>query len=111
MTTMCDCEQAGTRFDQFEARSVGCDESSGRFAEVEVWRCLACGRDWLRYSMEHEAFSRSGRWTRGLITGSQAAAVTAESAVAVLSGLPWRLEGGSYYDGVVTRRAGPLAWS
>ena len=110
MTGACACEDGSARFDRFEGRAVGVDGAAGRFAEVEIWRCHACGRPWLRYSMEQEAFSRSGRWTRGLISEDQAAAVTAQSAEAILAGLPWRLEGGSYFNGVASRRSGPLVW-
>lgn len=111
MTGSCACEEGSARFDRFEARSVGRDETSGLFAEVEIWRCRTCGRPWLRYSMEQEAFSRSGRWTRGLITDAEADAVSAGMASDLLGRLTWRLEGGSYHGGLVSRLSGPLNWS
>lgn len=111
MTGSCACEDGSARFDQFEARPVGRDETSGLFAEVEIWRCRTCGRPWLRYSMEQEAFSRSGRWTRGLVTDAEADAVTAGTAGDVLGRLAWRLEGGSYHSGQVSRLSGRLNWS
>lgn len=111
MTGSCACEDGSARFDRFEARSVGRDETSGLFAEVEIWRCRTCGRPWLRYSMEQEAFSRSGRWTRGLVTDAEADAVTADTASDVLGRLASRLEGGSYHSGQVLRLSGRLNWS
>ncbi len=111
MADSCTCEDGSARFDRFEARPVGRDETSGLFAEVEIWRCRTCARPWLRYSMEQEAFSRSGRWTRGLVTDAEANAVSAGAAGDLLGRLAWRLEGGSYHGGLVSRLSGPLNWS
>src|SRR5665213_1642351 len=59
--TGCVCEQGGARFTEFESRDAGRDETEGRFADVTLNRCRTCGRTWLRYLVEYEAFSRSGR--------------------------------------------------
>ena len=108
--TGCVCEQGGARFTEFESRDVGCDETEGRFAEVTLNRCRTCGRTWLRYLVEYEAFSRSGRWARGLINDDAAKTITPETAVAHLDGLEWYLYGGSYFDGISGRRSGPMRW-
>jgi hypothetical protein len=109
--TGCACEQGTARFTQFESRNVGCDETEGRFADVTLERCKTCRRLWLRYLVEYEAFSRSGRWARGLISEADAAAITPETAVAHLNGLQWYLYGGSYFDGIPGRRSGPMRWA
>ena len=108
--TGCVCEQGSAPYTQFESRNLGCDETEGRFADVSVNRCRSCSRLWLRYLVEYEAFSRSGRWARGLIGEDAAVAITPEAAVAHLNGLEWYLYGGSYFDGIVGRRSGPMRW-
>jgi hypothetical protein len=86
----------------------GCDEQGGRFATASLDTCRACGRIWLTYGFEIEAFSKSGRWYRGLIAPDAARTVTAASAAALLESLDWYWAGGSYFDGQVLRRAGAI---
>ena len=69
------------------------------FAEVSVLLCQNCGQHWLRYFYENEAFTASGRWYLGAITPTQLAALTSESAKAILEGLDWYAYGGSFYGG------------
>jgi hypothetical protein len=108
--TGCVCEQGGARFTEFETQDVGCDETEGRFADVTLNRCRSCGRLWLRYLVEYEAFSRSGRWARGLIGEEAAQSITPQAAVDHLNGLEWYLYGGSYFDGISGRRSGTMRW-
>jgi len=77
-------------------RELGMDES---FAEVSVLRCRECGRHWLRYFYEQEAFTASGRWYLGAITPGQLSALNAGNAKSLLEGLDWYFYGGSYYEG------------
>lgn len=88
---------------------MGCDETAGRFAEVTLNRCRTCGRLWLRYLVEYEHYSRSGRWARGLIDEAAAAAITPQTAADHIDGLDWYLYGGSYFD-TSGRRTGPMPW-
>jgi hypothetical protein len=92
----------------FVRTEIGVDPANGRFAEVSIDRCKQCGSRWLAYQYELEAFSRSGRWYRGLITPAQAEQVAVPGALAILAGLPWYLYGGSYYDSSGKRSDGPL---
>jgi hypothetical protein len=85
------------------ARWLGTDE---RYAEVSLMVCADCGRRWLRYFFEIEAFSRSGRWYLGLIESDRDP--TAGEARALLESLPWYHYGGSYYDGRTGRASGPI---
>ncbi len=94
----CRCFEPPFHYADFESRAVGVDETDGRFAEVTVERCCQCGQHWLRYFYEHEAFSRSGRWYRALLTPDEVASVTVASAVALLSARDWHFRGGSYFD-------------
>lgn len=91
-----------------EETYLGQDPRHARFAEVHLKRCAACGAHWLRYYFAHESFSRSGRWYEARLTDAQARAVTAETAAALLESLASYQAGGSYFDGEVHTRSGPL---
>jgi hypothetical protein len=96
----CDCLRAPLPFDQYEQiLNVGTDETNGRFGEVSVRRCKRCGRYWLHYLVEYEAFSKSGRWFMGLIAPERAQAICPEEAVEYLNSLDWHFYGGSYFGG------------
>ena len=105
----CVCEEPAAPLTLFESRYVGCDDTNGRFADVTVERCTACGHLWLQYRVEHEAFGRSARWARGRITPEDAAGVTAEMAAQHIDTLDWYIRGGSYF-GVASRATGPMRW-
>lgn len=92
----------------FASRAVGVDRSEGRFGEVTIETCLQCGRNWLRYFVEYEAFPESGRWYRGLLPAERAGAVTPGSAVAILEALDWYFYGGSYFRTTGKIGSGPL---
>src|SRR5579872_34455 len=85
--TSCTCEYGQAPYTEFESRELGVDDTEGRFAEVTLERCKTCRRLWLRYFVEYEAFSRSGRWARGLISEEDAASMTPEAAEPYLRSL------------------------
>jgi hypothetical protein len=105
----CACEQKGTQHARFERR-IGCDETRGRYADVDLHRCQDCGRRWLRYFVEYESYPALGRWACGLISPEDAERVTPEAAAAYLENLPWYVFGGSYFYGAVRRKSGPMNW-
>jgi hypothetical protein len=78
-----------------------------KFAEISICACPRCGHLWLRYYYVVEAFSGSGRWYMGRVS----APVAADQARATLERLPWYFFGGSYFDGKIGKRAGPLSES
>jgi hypothetical protein len=94
--------------DEYEVTFIGVDDASGRFADVAVGHCRRCGRHWIHYSWEMEAFSRSGRWYRGLISEEHARTLTPGNAASLLESLEWYFVGGSYYEGKIYRSSGPL---
>jgi hypothetical protein len=104
----CICEDPDAPASGFDKRALGCDETGGRFADVSVERCRACGKLWLHYLVEDEAISRSGRWARGLISEGDATRMTPDRALMHLNSLDWRIVGGSYYAGSGGRRTGPF---
>ena len=100
----CECLELGPR--RFDEAFVGIDRTSGRFGEVSVRTCRACGRRWLRYHVEYEAFTGSGRWYTGLLPDG--AEVTPEAAAPLLERLPWHVYGGSWFGTSGRRGSGPL---
>ncbi|MBN1372783.1 MAG: hypothetical protein JW987_12655 [Anaerolineaceae bacterium] len=98
----CICLDLPQPFNHYEkVKFVGRDETNGRFGEVNLRRCLHCGRLWVHYFVEYEAFRASGRYYMGIITAEDAQSLTAETAVDYLNSLDWHLFGGSFFDGVV----------
>jgi hypothetical protein len=81
----------------YESVSLGVDETKGRYGEVTVETCKACGSVWLRYFIEWEWYSESGRWYRGWVTPEMIESLKPEQAPALLESLPWYFYGGSYF--------------
>lgn len=100
----CECMERGPR--RFAEAPVGIDRTNGRFGEVAVRTCRACGRRWLHYLVEYEAFTASGRWYAGVL--ADGAEVTAEGAVALLQSLPWHAYGGSWWGTTGRRGTGAI---
>lgn len=94
----CSCSEPPFSHSDFESRSVGIDETGGRFAEVSVEVCKSCGQEWLHYFYEYEAISGSGRWYRAMISHDEAAGVTSATAVQLLGRRNWHFRGGSYFQ-------------
>ena len=104
----CHCYHPPFDYRDFTSTPVGIDETEGRFGEVSIETCLNCGTKWLRYFVEYEAFTASGRWFRGLITDAEIARITPERAVPFLEQIPWHLVGGSYFQSQGERRSGKI---
>ena len=104
----CRCMSPPFRYEDFDSAAVGVDETNGRFGQVSIETCKACGARWLRYFVEYEDTPRSGRWYRGRVSAEAAAAVTPETAVTALQGLEWRFAGGSYFESLGFRSKGPV---
>ena len=81
----------------FDEKPLGRDRNE---ADVALRTCRHCGRVWLYYHYESEAFSRSGRWYRGLVSAQAAASVGPDDALKSLTKLDWYICGGSYFGGV-----------
>lgn len=101
----CTC-LAAARGDLILLRHFGMDHN---FAEVSLHTCPDCGRPWLRYFYELEAFSGSGRWYLGPLSPAQLQAFTVVNARELLGQLDWYFYGGSYYGGKTGRASGPIA--
>lgn len=93
----CHCMTPPFSFKDYDSQLLGVDETNGRFGEVSIETCKACGSRWLRYFVEYEAFSESGRWYRGQVTPEMVESLTPEQAPELLADLPWHFYGGSYF--------------
>ena len=105
----CVCMEGPRMFGHYIlVRIIGVDETKGRFGDVKLRRCRDCGRHWLHYFVEYEAFTGSGRWYMGLITPEAARDLRPEDAVEYLNSLEWCFYGGSYFGGKTGRWTGPV---
>lgn len=104
----CRCMSPPFWYRHFDTKDLGLDKTTGWLGEVSIERCKKCGREWLNYLYENEAFTKSGRWYRGLLTPEQARQVTPGTALATLAALRWHFRGGSFYDSTGERRDEPL---
>lgn len=104
----CACLELGPRQGGFDEAPIGVDRTNGRFGEVTIRTCRDCGRRWLHYHVEYEAFYGSGRWYTGLLPEGADAQPRPEEAVPLLEQLPWHVYGGSYFGTDGRRGSGPL---
>ena len=91
-------------------REVGIDPTDGRYADVSVLQCRFCDALWVRYHVEYEGRTGSGRWARGLIDEANAAAIEPADVVAHLNALPSYAFGGSYFGHAGAVRSRPMNW-
>ncbi|HUU14885.1 MAG TPA: hypothetical protein VM182_14445 [Terriglobia bacterium] len=91
----------------FDEKSLGTDRN---WADVALRTCRRCDRVWLYYHYENEAFSKSGRWYRGVVSAKVAESIEAEDALDLLAKLDGYICGGSYF-GSVRRGCGAIVIS
>jgi hypothetical protein len=94
----CICEIPPIFYKNYIECYIGTDRRKGRFADVNVNMCIHCKRKWIRYFVEYEAFSQSGRWYAGIIDDLDLKKITPENAIEFIEGLDWYLYGGSYFS-------------
>lgn len=85
--------------------SLGMDEN---FGEVSILKCPQCDQLWLRYLYEVEGITRSGRWFECPISVYEKETLNATDALVFINSQPWFYQGGSYYDGVVSKSKPPV---
>lgn|ERR1044072_5047035 len=105
----CRCMTPPFSYLDYETTTLGVDETNGRYGEVTVETCRACGSMWLRYFVEYESFSESGRWYRGRVTAEMVESLKPEQAPELLSNLPWYFYGGSYFRTRGREGSGPVS--
>ncbi len=95
----CTCQTAAAPAAQFTSLSVGTDATHGRFGEVTIEQCQQCQRVWLKYFVEYEGTSQSGRWLRAEYKPTMAAELLQQLGVTV-----W---GGSFFQ----QHTAPADWT
>lgn len=105
----CSCCQPPDYQSDFDVKHFGeYDDTNGRFGEVSIETCKKCGTKWLRYFVEYEAFSRSQRCYRGIMTEEISRKVTPQNAASIIEGLEWWISSGSFFDGKHNKGSGQL---
>jgi hypothetical protein len=104
----CRCMTPPFHYLDYETTEVGVDDTKGRNGEVTVETCKACGSVWLRYFVEWEWLSESGRWYRGPVTPEMVEWLQPEQALELLASLPWYFYGGSYFRTTGRKGSGPI---
>lgn len=92
----CVCFAPGAHVKWIDSLDIG---TTDRYWEVTRMRCAHCGTLWVRAFLEYEAFSRSGRHYRAPTTDQAIGGVTAEDALHVIELAPFKIAGGSRFDG------------
>ena len=106
--TECRCMTPPFNYQDFETMPLGVDMTKGRYGDVTVETCRACGSLWLRYFIEWEWLSESGHWYRGPVTREMIESLKPEDAPGLLASLPWYFYGGSYFRTLGRKGSGPL---
>jgi hypothetical protein len=94
----CRCMAPPFSAEDYRIAPIGTDQADGRFGDVSIATCKVCGKQWLHYQVEYEAFEKSGRWYRGVIAPEMEQAIRPETALAVLGQMEWYFAGGSYFE-------------
>ena len=102
---MCKCEQPPFHYKDFETVYLGEDDN---FASVTIDRCRLCGQKWLKYLVEEEYYTKSGRWWRVPVGPDKVETLTANNAKAFIASSKWCFGGGSFYDGKIHLTEAPI---
>lgn len=94
----CVCEKPEFHHTDYRESLIGVDKTNGRYADVSLLQCKLCQRIWIKYLVEFESFSKSGRWYRGIISKKEANAMSPENAFEYLENIDWYIFGGSYFE-------------
>ncbi|MBT2619160.1 MULTISPECIES: hypothetical protein [Chryseobacterium] len=94
----CTCESPPISYKDYDSYELGTDHTNGRYGEVTIEICRRCKRKWVKYFVEYESFSRSGRWYRGIINDKNIEKITPENAIDYIENMEWYLYGGSYFS-------------
>ncbi|AZA76825.1 hypothetical protein EG347_04485 [Chryseobacterium sp. G0186] len=104
----CACEKPTPNYTEYRSSELGIDQTNGRHAEVTIQQCKLCQRIWIRYFVEFEHITKSGRWYKGIVTKKDRGQITPENAVEFLESLEWYVYGGSFFESTGTFGQGKL---
>ncbi len=95
-TTECQCFESDTHIEWTDQGDIG---MTADYWDITHMRCATCGTPWLRAFFEIEAFARSSRHYRVPTTDAKLSGITPDAALLLIETAPFRIVGGSYYDG------------
>ncbi|HEY4373178.1 MAG TPA: hypothetical protein VGN52_14700 [Burkholderiales bacterium] len=101
----CVCAAPPFHYTDYDSRDLGQD---AHYATVELQRCKHCGRHWLKYLIEEEHITASGRWWRAAISADEAKGMRAEEARAHIERQPRCFAGGSGFDSTGFEQQAPI---
>jgi hypothetical protein len=101
----CVCLKPPFHFSDFKETLLGTDQ---RYADIELLICKRCYSHWLKYAVQYESFSGSGRWYRGLLSPSTSKKICPKEAPLIIANLPWYFFGGPYFGHCGKRGRGDL---
>lgn len=93
--TECTCQNPPFYYLDFDEIDLGWDP---RYGEVSIQTCKKCGTKWVKYLIEEEHHSKSGRWWRAQISNEDNLALTAGNAKEYVERQEWCFVGGSFYE-------------
>ena len=94
----CRCQTPPLFYGNYMVCFIGTDMTDCRYGEVSIEKCIHCNSKWLKYFVEYEGFSKSGRWFMCLINNDDIDTITPENSVDYLDKADWYIYGGSYYE-------------
>lgn len=93
----CVCETPPLLYLNYISCCIGVDKTNG-YADVDIMQCIHCKRKWLKYLVEFEHISKSGRWYKGIVHEKDLYQITPENSIKYIEELDWYLYGGSYFS-------------
>lgn len=102
---MCNCNKPPFYYLDYNSIYLGTDDN---YADITIDTCKNCGKKWLKYLIEEEHYTKSGRWWRAPIDSSIVNILTAENSKELIESLDWCFVGGSYYDGNIHKEERPI---
>jgi hypothetical protein len=103
--TICSCDKPPFQYLEYDTESLGYDSD---FGEVSVDTCKKCNKQWLKYLIEEEHYSKSGRWWRIPIKNINNKKLTVKDAKSFIESAEWCFIGGSYYEGKISKITAPI---
>lgn len=94
----CICENPPLNYQNYIEFYSGIDYTNGRYAEVTMSKCKYCNRTWLNYLVEFEAFTKSGRWYKGIVLEHDVSKINPKNSIKYIEELDWYIFGGSYFN-------------
>lgn len=94
----CACEELPPNYKNYISSYLGQDKTNGRYGDVTIEKCKHCNRNWVKYFVEFESFSESGRFYKGIVDDKDFPKLTAKNAIKYIENLEWYIYGGSYFS-------------